>query len=400
MKKVYRAAIVGGGSAGLMSAVELLYGFNALNGEDVVVIEKNDRVGKKLIATGNGQGNLTNSNITEQNYYGDNEFIRSFIESVKEIDLEEYFYKLGIPLYTSKDGKKYPLSRQANSFLDIIRIYLQEKRCQVYTNAQVKKITKKGNLFILSIQNGDITAENVIFATGGKTAKQFGTDGTAYALVENFGHFVTPLYPSLVQLKCDLSNIKGLKGLKEIAKVTALSNGKELKTAVGDVLFTEYGVSGNSIFQVSGHLTNAINPVLKIEFLPELTISEVEKMLSDRETNGLFGENRLLGMVNKRIGQAILKTAKSQSAKDVAKALKEFTLKVTGNLGFNYAQVTKGGIKTENINPKTMESKLVKGLYIVGEALDVDGDCGGYNLTFAFVSGIISAKNIKRSLKK
>ena len=284
--------------------------------------------------------------------------------------------------------------------MDIIRIYLQEKRCQVYTEAQVEKITKKGDYFSLNTKQGVFTAENVIFATGGKTAQQFGTDGTAYSLVEKFGHTTTALYPSLVQLKCELTNIRGLKGLKEIAKVTALSNDKELKTAVGDVLFTEYGVSGNAIFQVSGHLTNAVNPVLKLEFLPDLTVSETEKILSDRESVGLIGENRLLGMVNKRVGQAILKTAKSQSAKDVAKAVKEFTLKVTGNLGFNYAQVTKGGIKTENINPKTMESKLVKGLYIVGEALDVDGDCGGYNLTFAFVSGIISAKNIKRSLKK
>ncbi|MBQ8426944.1 MAG: aminoacetone oxidase family FAD-binding enzyme [Clostridia bacterium] len=400
MQKVYRVAIVGGGSAGLMSAVELLGGAHSLRGEDVVILERNDRVGKKLVATGNGQGNLTNRDIACENYYGDYRFIESFIRQSKEIDLESYFYKLGIPLCTLKDGKMYPLSRQANSVLDIMRIHLENKGCQTVTGAKALAIYNRNGIFTVSTEKGEIHAENVIMATGGKSAKQFGTDGTAYALVEKFGHKLTELYPSLVQLKCDLSSIRGLKGLKENARVTAISNGREVKSAVGEVLFTEYGVSGNAVFQVSGHLTNSVNSTLKIEFLPEITDTDVEKLLTDRENSGLVGENRLLGILNKRIGQAVIKTAKSQSAKDVTKALKEFKLKVTGNLGFNYAQVTKGGIKTQEIDEKTYESKLVKGLYLVGEMLDVDGDCGGYNLTFAFVSGIVCAKDIKEKYKE
>ncbi len=396
MQKVYRVAIIGGGAAGLTSAVELLCGNNALRGEDVVIIERNDRVGKKLIATGNGQGNLTNEKIDKENYYGDSNFIERFIDLAKEIDLKNYLYKLGVPLYTAKDGRQYPLSRQASSFLDVIRLHLQDKGCQIVTSAKAESIYKRGDIFTVSTTVGDFSAKNLIVATGGKASKQFGTDGTAYALVEKFGHETTKLFPSLVQLKCDLTLIRGLKGLKETAKVTAISNGKEVKSAIGDLLFTEYGVSGNAVFQVSGHLTNAINPTLKVEFLPELTISETEQILLDRENGNLLGENRLLGIVNKRIGQAVLKSAKSQSAKDVAKALKEFYLPVTGNLGFNYAQVTKGGIKTNKINPDTMQSELVNRLYLVGETLDVDGDCGGYNLTFAFISAILSARNIKR----
>jgi predicted Rossmann fold flavoprotein len=400
MQKVYRVAIVGGGSAGLMSAVELLFGKDCLSGKDVVILERNDRVGKKLITTGNGQGNLTNQNLSQENYYGNADFISDFIANAKETDLENYFYKLGIPLCALKDGKMYPLSRQANSVLDIIRLRLEEKGVQTVTEAQVEAIYNRNGVFTLSTKKGDFHAENVIMATGGKSAKQFGTDGSAYSLVEKFGHTTTQLYPSLVQLKCDLALIRGLKGLKENAKVTAINNGREVKEAVGEVLFTEYGVSGNAVFQVSGHLTNAVNPVLKIEFLPEISSEEIEKILLDREDLGLVGENRLLGMLNKRIGQTVLKTAKSQSAKDVCKALKEFKLKVTGNLGFNYSQVTKGGIKTKAINSKTYESKLVKGLFFTGEMLDIDGDCGGYNLTFAFVSGIISAKTVKQRYKE
>ena len=396
MQKIYRVAIVGGGAAGLMSAVELLSGANAIKGEDVVIIERNDRIGKKLIATGNGQGNLTNAFVSKDNYYGNSVFLDKFIEHVNSVDLEKYLYNMGIPLYTAKDGKKYPLSRQANSFLDVLRIYLGSKGCAILTSTKAEKILKRGEIFTVCTNVNDILAKNLIVATGGKSAKQFGTDGTAYSLVEKFGHSVTELYPSLVQLKCELNLIRGLKGLKETAKVTALSCGKEIKSAVGDVLFTEYGISGNAVFQISGHLTNAINTAVRIEFLPDMDIEEIIKILLDREKCGLFdGENQLLGMLNKRVGQAVLKTAKSKSAKDVAKALKDFNLKITGNLGFNYAQVTKGGIKTEDINAETMESNLTKGMYIVGEMLDVDGDCGGYNLTFAFISGIVAAKNIK-----
>jgi predicted Rossmann fold flavoprotein len=400
MKIVYRVAIVGGGSAGLFSAVELLNGENRLRGQDVVIIERNDRVGKKLISTGNGQGNLTNRNLSKENYYGNADFINEFILQAKKADLENYFYKLGIPLCELNGGKMYPLSRQASSVLDIIRLILDKAGVQTITEAQVTDINNCNGIFTLSTAKGDFYAENVIMATGGKSAKQFGTDGISYSLVQKFGHTITELYPSLVQLKCELGSIRGLKGLKENARVTAIDNGKEVKTAVGEVLFTEYGVSGNAVFQVSGHLTNAVNPMLKIEFLPDMQEDKIQQLLFDREQTGLVGENRLLGILNKRIGQAVLKTARSQSAKDVAKALKNFRLKVTGNLGFNYSQVTKGGIKTDKVDARTYQSKLVKNLYLTGEMLDIDGDCGGYNLTFAFVSAIVSAKNIKGRYKE
>lgn len=400
MNKLYKTAIVGGGASGLMTAVELLSGDNALLGSEVIIIEKTDRVGKKLASTGNGQGNLTNENISCEFYRGDKYFIDEFIELAHKTDIKEYLYSLGIPLCTLKDGKMYPLSRQASAVVDVLRAYLDSKGCVTVTGECVKQIFKQEN-FVLKTENNCFYAQTVVLAFGGSVAKQFGTDGTSYNLAKDFGHKITKLYPSLVQLKTQTDLIKGLKGLKEIAKVTAIKSGQPVASSTGDILFTEYGVSGSSVFQVSAYLNGEDSESLKIEFLPDLSQKDVTVMLKKRlDCNFMSPNDVLCCMLNKRVGQAILKTVKTITAETVSYALKNFTLKVTGNLGFNYAQVTKGGVSTEFINPKTFESKLQKGLYVIGEALDVDGDCGGYNVTFAFVSGILSARGIKATCTK
>ncbi len=399
MQKTYKIAIVGGGSAGLMTAIELLSGSSILNASDVIILERNDRVGKKLIATGNGQGNLTNTNFSAEFYHGEKGFIRAFIEQARAINLQKYLTKLGVFLTVRPDGKVYPLSKQASAVLDIFRAYLLNKGVEEKTSTKIDKIDYDGKVFTLYSETPNIKAERVVLAFGGKSAKQFGTDGTAYALAESFGHKTTELYPSLVQLKTDLTNIKGLKGLKENVKLSAFDGDRELKSATGELLFTEYGVSGNAVFQISTALTDVKNPQLCVEFLPEISKKDLLEMLIAREKNGyIHSEDYLVGILNKRVGQAILKRIEKKTPNTVANALKDFRIRVTGNLGFNYSQVTKGGIQTDKINPYTMESKLQKNLYVIGEALDVDGDCGGYNLTFAFVSGIISARAIKAKL--
>jgi predicted Rossmann fold flavoprotein len=199
-----------------------------------------------------------------------------------------------------------------------------------------------------------------------------------------------------VQLKTETDKIRGLKGLKEVAIVRAFVDGKEKKSAVGDLLFTEYGVSGNTIFQISSCFNGKGNESLKIEFLPDLSEEQLKLILSERKNKKYVSDTEILdGILVKRIAQVVLKTAKSSKIEDILYALKNFSLKVTGNLGFNYSQVTKGGIKTNDVNPLTMESRLEENFYIVGEALDIDGDCGGYNITFAFVSGILAGLAIK-----
>ncbi len=396
LHKIYQTVIIGGGASGLMCAVELLGGNDAFSGSDVLVLERNDRVGKKLIATGNGQGNLMNENFSAEFYHGESSFISSFIKLAKKIDLESYLFSLGIPLCTLKDGKKYPLSRQASAVLDVLRANLSYKGCIIKTDTFVFDISKKGKLYYVKTDSEEYVAKSVVLATGGMSAKQFGTDGKSYALAEKLGHKKTELYPSLVQLKTETDKIRGLKGLKEIALVRAFVDGKEKKSCLGDLLFTEYGVSGNTIFQVSSCFNGKGKESLKIEFLPDLSIEQVKQILVEKKKKNYIKDTEILdGILVKRIAQSVLKTAKSNKVEDIAYAIKNFSLKVTGNLGFNYSQVTKGGIKTDDINPLTMESKLKENFYIVGEALDIDGDCGGYNVTFAFISGILAGLNIK-----
>lgn len=401
LQKIFQTAIVGGGASGLMTAVELCSGKNALFGGDVLILERNDRVGKKLIATGNGQGNLTNQNFGAEFYRGEEGFINAFVDAANQINISEYLFELGIPVCAYKDGKVYPVSRQASAVLDVIRGYLTFKGCKEITNAQVRRIIKENDYYKLITEQGDFLAKTVVLATGGAAAKQFGTDGSAYALAESFGHKKTKLYPSLVQLKTQTDLIKGLKGLKEVAKVSAYRNKELLCQSTGDLLFTEYGVSGNAVFQVSAYLTGSSEEYLLIEFLPDLDRGQVVDIINKKLAMPHINKEEVLsGLINKRIGQALMKSVKNYSAQAIASAVKSFKLKITGNLGFNYAQMTKGGICTDKINAKTMESKLVKGFYIVGEALDVDGDCGGYNVTFAFVSGITAARAIKNENKK
>lgn len=399
MNKIFKAAVIGGGASGLLAAVELLSGKDALRGDDVVVLERNDRVGKKLTATGNGQGNLSNSDISSDNYSDDPVFISKFIEQLKFNDPIKYLNNLGIVTENDESGRIYPVSRQASSVLDIIRNYLSSKNCTVVTNYRAVKIEKK-NRFVITSENGEKTeAEYVILAAGGKAAKQFGTDGSAYSLATGFGHSLTPLYPSLVQLKTDKDKIKGLKGIKHNVILTLSDGNNVVKSATGDLLFTEYGVSGNSVFKVSDKVLTIKNPTLTIDFTPNISENDLKTILIKRLKSGFFPQSELLnGIVHKKLGEKIAAFCGNDVIK-ITKTVKSFTLRVCGTLGFDYAQTTKGGVKTKEIDAETYESKLRKNLFIIGEMLDIDGECGGYNLTFAFVSGITAAKAVKNKCK-
>ncbi len=394
----YKVIIVGAGASGLLCAVELLGGENALSPSDVLLLEANERVGKKLVATGNGQGNFANENFCAEKYHGDRSFISAFVQQFNEMDLEGYFASIGIPLCTADDGKKYPVSKQANSALDIIRMYLAHKGCKIVTDARVQDVKYVGGRYQIKTSQKTFYSQNTVLAFGGKAGKQFGTDGTSYHLAQNFSHNLTELYPSLVQLKTPLEKIKGLKGQKEYVTVSAYDGDRFIAQESGELLFTEYGISGSAVFYLSSRLTDKKNPNVKIEFLPQFTKEQVADLIKTRLQLGYFDVGDcLVGILNKKIGQAIVKNVESPSPEKIASAVKNFRLKITGNLGFNYAQVTKGGIDTNQINPFSMQSKLQKGLYIIGEALNVDGDCGGYNLSFAFATGIICARYLKEN---
>lgn len=392
----YEVIIIGGGASGVISAIELSRGKNSISGDNILILEKNDRILKKLVATGNGQANLTNASISEENYYGDKNFVKSAVNDIINLDVKDYFYGLGLQTITDEIGRVYPMSRQASSVVDLFLAHLLKSNVTIKTNQSVTSVKEKDGIFLVKTNNVEYQSKKVIFAFGGSAGKQFGTDGSSYSLLNVFGHKTTNLYPSLVQIKTEREKIRGLKGLKEYALCTACDGDLPLKSALGDVMFTDYGVSGSAIFQISGHFAKAKNPILSIEFLPDLTIDQIAEILKNADKNSpIYNENAYLGIINKRIGLSILKTVQNKNYYSLAKALKNFTLKVTGSLGFDNAQVTKGGIQTKDVNSSDYQSKLKKGIYVIGEALDVDGDCGGYNLSFAFSSGVKCARAIK-----
>lgn len=399
-KKKIKTAIIGGGASGLILAASLTQ-----KGEDILVLERNDRVGKKLSATGNGQGNITNLAVTQTEYFSSSPAggarAHTIINDFDDKSLSVFFERLGVPLIADERGREYPAGRQASALTDALRFYIAEKGVRVQTNARVNAIKKQGEKWEITAESGVFEAETVVLCTGGKAAKNFGTDGSAYALATALGHTVTPLTPSLVQLKTDTVHTKTLKGIRAAdAGLTAVwtEKGKTQKTELtGDIIFTDYGVSGDAVFRISAFITDKLSSAvtLYIDFLPNFTEERLFTLLTEkRKTFKELPQNELLGgVLNNQIGRAVLKRANGD-IKEAVKLVKAFPLQVTGTLGFDYAQVTKGGIPLNEADGN-LQSKYAKGLYFAGEILDIDGQCGGFNLQWAYSSARTVAKAIE-----
>ncbi len=392
MEKV-KTVIVGGGASGLFCAL-------CHFGNDLVVLEKGDRVGKKLSATGNGQGNVSNVKLTENEY-----FCKEKERLAKLLRLYPSTYTLGLMeqrggLFVADErGRIYPAGKQASAVTDLLRFSLAAEGKRTITDCTVTAIEKKGDGFVVSAQAAGkmqaYFAENVVFAAGGKAAKNFGTDGSSFEMLKKLGHSVSKLYPSLVQLKTDTSHIKGLKGIRVRATVTALLRGKELCRETGDVIFTDYGVSGDAIFRVSAFITDKNERVvLSLNFAPDVSDERIKRALMAKKAHrAMDGSGILSGILPSALGRAIIKRAETDDVEKLLELIRDFTLDVTGTLGFDYAQVTKGGVPLCEVTD-SLESKIVNGLYIIGEALDVDGQCGGYNLQWAFTSAAAACDSI------
>ena len=393
MKKIYPLAIIGGGASGLFLA-------SALPAENILLLERGDRVGKKLSATGNGQGNLTNLRASKTPYFSssDTEKAQKIVQAYDEKTLQQRMQELGLLLVSDDKGRVYPAGRQASSLTDALRFQLARLDVDIKLSSAVTSIKKQNGLFVITAQTGEYLAEKVVLCTGGKSAKNFGTDGTAYQLAQAFSHTVTKLYPSLVQLKTQTQDIKTLKGIRvSPAKVTAKWQGGE-RTEEGDIIFTDFGVSGDAIFRISAFCTDKIEKgaELCIDFLPRFSQKEIEQALLQKQTNfpDIPSGELLCGMLNNQIARAVAKRAGGEVAGFVG-LVKKFTLPITGTLGFDYAQVTKGGIPLTQVD-ENLQSKYVSGLYFAGEILDVDGQCGGYNLQWAYSSAMTVANAVKK----
>lgn len=402
-------AVIGGGASGLMAAIVA-----ARCGASVTVLERGDRVGRKILATGNGRCNMTNVYADVGNYHGENpKFVMSALSGFGAQSAMDFFAQLGVLCRVEEDGKVYPYSNQASSVLDVMRMETAKLGVAVKCNFEVMDITVKDNKFyIKSYQDEVFVSDKVIFAAGGKAAPNLGSNGSGYDILRKLGHTVTPLFPALVQIKTDTECVRGLKGIKIDANVAAVQDGKKQKEEYGEVLFTEYGLSGPPVFQLSRTFGEGVKNGKKcaavLDIMPEYTKQQVKELINERIMyNGdKTLENFFVGMLNKRLGQILLKACgvfplseKAQSltkneVSAIAEKIKNWSFDVTGTMSWNNAQVTAGGVRTKEISPSTMESKIVKGLYIVGEIMDIDGDCGGFNLQWAWSSAYAAGRSV------
>ena len=398
MVKVYEAAIIGGGAAGLFCAALLSDKI-----KDIVIFDKNQRLGKKLSQTGNGQGNITNKNICQSRYHGNIEMISAVLQKDSSSELLSFMQSLGGIFTESENGRIYPASMQAASVTDLLREKV-EKNAEVKLSCEVSEIYKEKDIFVIKHSGGQTYAKAVILATGGKAGKQFGTDGSAYKLAQNFGHKVTPLFPSLVRLKTKPDLIKGLRGVKVNALVKAIVNGECVYQTEGDILFTESGISGNTVFEISAYVTDKKNAAAEVNFAHTIERGNLLLAFQKKIENGGTADMLMCGIINRQLSRLILKRAgldPSEDIKSLARYLNKiadliyrYVLPIVGTDGFDGAQVTKGGIDGADIDSSSLMSRLCPNLYFAGEVLDADGDCGGFNIQWAFSSAKHVCDNI------
>lgn len=401
--------IIGGGASGIMAAIEAVK-----SGKEVVVVDRKERVLKKVLVTGNGRCNLTNVNAKINNYFStgsDIKKIENILNDFQPKDTMNFFESLGVVCNEEARGKVFPLSGQAGSVIDALRFEAERVGVKFLLDFYVKKIEKKGFQFIIySEDKRIITSNRVLLSAGGKSYPELGSNGSGFELARQFGHTITPLFPSIVQFKTEEYQVKGLKGIKLDTKVTAYGDNKKICTYDGELLFTDYGVSGNVIFNISFVFPIHKKVELEVDFLPKFSYDELLEKLKDRRDilGHLTMEHYFNGMINKKLGQFLSKASgieklskeinslTDNELRKLCDVLKKYKLNVLDTTGYKNAQVTAGGIKLEEVNMETLESEKVKGLYFSGEILDVYGECGGFNFQWAWASGKKAGENISK----
>ncbi len=407
---IYDIAVVGGGAAGMFAAIMAKKQNKNLN---IVVIEALSRVGKKLITTGNGQCNITNKNVCPDFYFSDDKMkIGSVFSCFSVEDTVNEFEKLGVNIIFEDDGRAYPASYQAGSVVDALRFAIEELSIEVLTDTKINSFKKKGNYILIS-DDKSIETKKVIFAPGGLSGgAKLGSFGDILRMFKDLGYKTSKTTPSLVQIKTETDIVKQLKGIKFLGNATITVDGKPIKTESGEILFTDYGLSGPAILGISRAAARENGNIqISLDIKPDIDLKTLENNLFDRKNHlkERISSEFLAGFINKRLGQVLLKIAQipqnvksaeisNNDIKKLAKVIKSFDFTVTGNTGFNNSQVTAGGIRLSEIDINTFESYHHKDLYIIGEILDVDGECGGFNLQWAWSSAAIAAISASKGL--
>lgn len=408
-KTIQTIAAVGGGASGLAAAISAAQ----YSGEDtkIVVLERLDRVGKKLLATGNGRCNLENIAAENPSYYftQNTKALSNMLQQISVQDVLQFFKGCGLLYRQEEEGRIYPSCNQAAVVLDLLRINAQAKGVEEWCNWEVDKIhpQKKGFL-LLSSEGESLFAQKVILACGGMAAPKLGGSQKGYELAKALGHTVLPVYPCLTGLCCKGEQFATLKGVRAECGVSLWQGKKQIVSLEGEVQFNEYGVSGYPIMQFSGHWNPKAKMELCFDLVPQLQQHQLESILHQRRKNKMFGqESFLLGLVHKKLATYHLRHQKTnwasptpQEVSELTQRLKYWTLPISGTPGWDTAQVTGGGVPLQEVQPHSFGSVIHKGLYITGELLDVAGQCGGFNLHWAFSSGILAGRNAAQSIKK
>ena len=395
--------IIGAGAAGLCAAI-----VRARTGQKITLLEQNSKVGKKILVSGNGKCNIDNRYIDARRFHSQNpSFIEKVLQGYGFNVVEEFFTSLGLELIEGKEGKIFPLSLQASSVVELLEYEAKRAGVEIICDCAVKGIDKEEEVFTLETSQGTKTCKQVLLANGSPAAPQLGGSDSGYAFATKLGHTLIPRHPSLVQLCSEETWVKACAGVKVAGLAKLYANGEYITEKKGDLLFTNYGISGLAILdlsrEVSTRLANFDYCELNLDLMPDYSKEKLTNLLLGR----MQSENIkpitlwLQGIINKKLIHIILEQSKCKAKiesdlnrKEINKivhSIKNLKLSISDTKGFQGAEVSTGGINTTEVNPQTMESKLVKNLFFAGEILDVDGDRGGFNFHFAWVTGMRAA---------
>jgi len=392
--------IIGAGAAGLVAAI-----MHARAGQSVTLLEQNSKIGKKILVSGNGKCNITNRYISTNHFHSQNpDFIEKLLEGYDFEIIKKFFTSIGLELIEGKEGKIFPMSLQASSVVELLEYEAKQLGVKIICNCLVTSIEKKGNTFTLETLQGNKTCKKLLLASGSPAAPQLGGSNSGYAFATKMGHSLIPRYPSLVQLCSEETWVKECAGVKVAGVAKLYTNGEQITEKKGDILFTNYGISGLAILDLSRDVSTALANFdyceLSLDLLPELSKEKLTNLLLSKVQKESEKPLTLWlqGILNKKLIPIIIEQSKCKikiekqlNRKEINKlvhTIKNLKLSINDTKGFKGAEVATGGINTTEVNPKTMESKIVKNLFFAGEILDVDGDRGGFNFHFAWVCGM------------
>ena len=397
--------IIGGGASGIVSAI-----YSKTKDNRVIVLERNDKILKKLLMTGNGRCNYLNEVYSTNNYHSENIDIVDKIISSKNITMvKDFFDELGV-IPKIKNGYYYPYSNQALSIKNILEEKALSKNVEIRYNSLVTDVCKEDDKFIIICNDEKITCDKLVIATGSRAYPKTGSTGDGYKFLKGFNHTITPILPALVQLESDFKYLKEWDGVRSDVVLELFEDNKFISREEGEVQLTNYGISGICTFNLSHFVVKGLKDnkkeVISINFVPFIETLITPWMDNYSKKNKDKNIYELLeGFLNTKLIDIILKVSnikKDSYYKDLTndeklelcKNLRGLKINITGNKSFDSSQICSGGVKLDEIDPNTFESKLVKNLYITGELLDMNGNCGGYNLTTCWISGILSGKAI------